>query len=238
MVPATAEKLLITVHGIMSDNDGLARLGVYCNNHVNNFFHWPIYYKFTSPFEILSNEQLEFIFEFVRSQLLVITLGIKVQLALKQRNRYPEITLVAHSLGTMATLTAIQKGLPDLKIQNLVLLGSILKRNEVWTGYGAMGILGNDPFNVARPFDRVVQFGKAIGGGLSGTRGFIQTGPFSPKSTFKDGGHTAYDPNDFADIANVMNGQSCPLVPYDCFHKTLGVWSRSRLWFRRLARRS
>lgn len=237
-IPATVKKVLITVHGVMSDNAGFENLGKVCANRVSDLYHWPFYYKYTTAFEMLSQDQRELLCEHVRTKFIVVRQEIELQHERKQRLSYPEVTVVAHSFGTMATLRAFQSGLPGLTIENLVLLGSIIRPSEVWSGHGGLGLLTKSPLNIARPFDKVVHLGKAIGGGLSGTRGFILTGPYAPTNTFKDGGHTAYDPDDFEDIANLMNGIPCQLVPFDDFRNQIGLVRKARLWIRRTTKRS
>lgn len=234
MLPPKTNNLLITVHGIMSDNTGFVNLASYCQPLIPNFYHWPIYYKYTTPFQVLSRDQREFLFEMIQVKLIVVAQQIKIQLVGKERESYPAITIVAHSLGTMGMLRALEVGLANLQIKNFVLLGSILRRNVNFSGYASLGILVDAPLNIARPFDPYVRYGKAIKGGSSGTRGFIKVAPFSPNDTFKGGGHTAYDPDDFADIANLMMGNASRLVSFDSFRASLGFWRKSGLSLSRM----
>jgi hypothetical protein len=67
---------------------------------------------------------------------------------------------------------------------------------------------------------------------LSGTRGFSAAGARAhiPINYFKKGGHTAYDPDDFGDIVEVIKGTFNPnLTDERKFISTLSRWERIRL---------
>jgi len=116
-----------------------------------------------------------------------------------------ELTAVAHSFGTLAFVRALEMKIVGFRAQNVVLVGSIVQRSFAWAGWLRSRDIGQ-VLNIARPFDWVVSRSGLVGGGYSGTRGFIEVNSTSVTNHFKRGGHSSYHPDDVNDVSTVIAG--------------------------------
>jgi hypothetical protein len=96
--------VLLTVHGVCSDNTGLKQLGSYCEQKlpgliVDNFFYHKII-----PLRNLDPETAKLIADSVR---------MKTELTFREKvkGKGRKFFIAAHSFGTLATIKAIQMGL-------------------------------------------------------------------------------------------------------------------------------
>lgn len=139
---------------------------------------------------------------------------------------------------TLALFQNLLMPVPDLRIHRVVLSGSIVPRWTYWEHFiDESRVLAYPPINFVRPFDVTVRRGLHVGGGLSGTRGFSKMGRRVPVDHFKIGGHTSYDPDDFADIVKIIDGSYNPAVavPEATFRASLSRRQRFQLWsYRRM----
>jgi pimeloyl-ACP methyl ester carboxylesterase len=147
--------------------------------------------------------------------------------------------IVAHSFGTLAVTNALMLGDPGATVEALVLLGSIVPRAFPWDPLVERGQLRRAPLAIVRPLDGVVLGARLVGGGTSGTFGFIANGVHLPTETYKNGGHTAYDPDDAADIATVVRDgiDQVDAMSYPKWWEQCGTMTRLRVKFGRLFKR-
>ena len=195
-----SDRLLLTVHGVNSKNDGLAALRQQCENNLPGLAVDSFFFGKVLPLKELTDSVRQFIFRTLRDRIHIIN---ETHLLTQQRKCF----IVAHSFGTLAVVRALEMHVPNLKIEGLVLLGSIVPRDYYWDGLVNGGCLLGPPLVMVRPFDAIVRRAHIIGGGPSGSDGFIPTGMHRPLEVFKNGGHTAYDPDDSSDVVNaIRNG--------------------------------
>lgn len=221
-----SDRVLLTIHGVTSDNAGLARLRAACEKALPGIIVDSYHYGRVVPFDDLSEAVQHFIFRSIRDKLELVHLKY-----LKGSNR--QLFIVAHSFGTLAVIRALEMHVPGLTITGLVLVGSIVPRYHLWDGLVESRQLAEPPFAVIRPLDRVVRFGRLVGGGESGALGFVATGNKPARESYKSGGHTSYDPDDRDDvIASIRGGiGTVPLVTFDEWKAACGFITRTRLWF-------
>lgn len=223
------DRVLVTIHGVWSDNIGLHRLGEHCKGALPGLT--VVYVNYGSTTLKVQDEETRFtIFNTVRGQFR------KLLDDLRDKRGYPQgletkIYVVAHSFGTVALLELLRQPLRALRVERAVLLGSLLSR---WTDWEHLvdeaSVIAQAPLNIVRPFDLTVKRGGAMGGGLSGTRGFSPMGRYPATDHFKLGGHTAYDAADFADVVSVLDGKgTLQPVSWDSFHASLGRVRRTVL---------
>lgn len=231
MVALTQKNLsngfLLTVHGVCSENAGLANLRTYCETQFPGLICDSFYYENIIPYPDLNPAIFSFISRSVREKISLVDLRYI-------RNHGRKLFIVAHSLGTLAVVKALEMQIPGVQIEGLVLLGSVIPRNQYWDGFVESGQLKFPPLAIIRPLDRVVRLATHVGGDESGARGFIATGVHRPYETFKNGGHTAYDPHDRADVVQAIaqGVQSVKRIPYERWYEQLGFWRKisSYLW--------
>lgn len=187
--------VLLTVHGVSSDNEGLANIRTYCEQQLPGLICDSYYYGHVVPFSDLSEAVAQTIFQAVRDKIKLVC----------SDNSKRRLYVVAHSFGTLAVVKALEMHIPGANIEALILLGSIIKQAHYWDGLIESNVLRNAPFAIVRPLDHVVLFGaRRVGGGASGALGFIANGKYLVRETYKDGGHTAYDPHDGPDIVTIV----------------------------------
>ncbi len=120
-----------------------------------------------------------------------------------------KIIVVCHSFGTLAFHTYLLNAFPRLVFQHVVFTGCILTRWINWDYFvETLEVLRSAPVNFVRPFDCIARRGYHITNerATSGTRGFSPMGRNVPVNIFKPGGHTAYNPGDFDDIVETIQG--------------------------------
>ena len=189
--------VLLTIHGVTSDNEGLANLRSYCEEQLPGLICDSYYYGRVVPFSDLSEAVAGAISQAVRDK---IELVYFKYLRDSQRRLY----VVAHSFGTLAVVRALEMRVPGVTIEALILLGSIVRRDYNWDGLVETKQLRNAPFAVVRPLDAIVPGARLVGGAPSGASGFIASGRYVVRETYKNGGHTAYDPDDGPDIVTIV----------------------------------
>ncbi len=188
-----SDKFLLTVHGVNSTNDGLSILRTRCEAAIPGIKSDSFFFGKVVPFKELTDSVRQFIFRTLRDRLQIINDN---QLIPEGRKLF----VVAHSFGTLAIVRALEMYVPKLRIEGLILLASIVPRDYFWDGLVSSNILAGPPLAIVRPFDPVVRRAHLVGGGPSGSEGFISTGVHRPLEVFKNGGHTAYDPEDVLDV--------------------------------------
>ena len=192
-----SDRVLLTIHGITSDNEGLANIRSYCEQQLPGLICDSYYYGHVVPFSDLSKTVRQTIFQAVREKIELVHLKYV-------RETRRRLYIVAHSFGTLAVVRALEMHIPGATIEALVLLGSIVPRQHYWDGLVESNQLRHAPFAVVRPLDRVVLGAHYVGGEASGAFGFIPNGRHRVYETFKSGGHTAYDPDDGPDIVSIV----------------------------------
>jgi pimeloyl-ACP methyl ester carboxylesterase len=234
-----SDKLLITVHGVNSDNRGLGRLADHCKRALRGLRTFALNYGEHFPSKVLSDATCGVIFKAAQGELLNLTLHLKQQGGL---NSQTKIFMAAHSFGTMVTRQCLERAPRGFSVERIILLGSILDQWTDWDWFiQSSKVLRNPPLNIVRPFDAVVRQGRRIRkirGGLSGIRGFSPMGSYVPVDYFKRGGHVDYDPDDFEDIAHVIDGSFdyTRVCSEDEFMKSLSKWEKFTLSGSRLFR--
>lgn len=191
--PDYSDRVLVTIHGVTSDNKGLATLRTHCEKKLPGLIGESFYYGSVVPFKELTEDTAYAVFLAVRDRLELLN-------DRHIRNQGRKLFIAAHSFGTLAAIRALEMRIPDLAIDGLFLMGSIVPRYYYWDGLIESGQLRTPPLSVVRPLDRVVRAAFAVGGGSSGASGFIANGRHRPLETFKSGGHTAYAENDGDDL--------------------------------------
>jgi len=186
---------LLTVHGVTSENEGLANLRTYCAQRLPGLICDSYYYGRVVPFSDLTDA-------------VAVTQAIRDKIELIDfrdlRDSKRRLYVVAHSFGTLAVVRALEMRVPGVTIEALILLGSVVRRDYNWDGLVETNQLRNPRFAVVRPLDTVVRGAGVVGGAPSGASGFIANGRYLARETYKNGGHTAYDPDDGPDIVTVM----------------------------------
>jgi hypothetical protein len=192
--------LMLTVHGVNSTNEGFKRITQICQQELPGLLVDNFYFGQTKPFTQLNYPYRQFLFRTLRSHL---EYRNSVQIIPHRRRLF----IVAHSFGTLAIIRALEMGVPQLCIDGLILLGSIVPQDQYWGGFIGTGCLSHPPLAIIRPFDTVVARAHLVGGSPSGSEGFIPTGLDRPREVYKNGGHSAYDPADAPEIISaIRNG--------------------------------
>lgn len=214
------DRLLITIHGVWSDNRGLQNLGSHCTQNLPGLKLWHINYGSQGPLRVRDGSIRNLIYKTVTLAFYNLFDRLHYQGVLTSTKVY----IVAHSFGTIALWEYLRSPHPGLAFEEIVLLGSILPQ---WTDWDPVFVRNplialNLPINFVRPFDTIVRRGHHIHNerATSGTRGFSATGANIPIDYFKMGGHVDYDPNDFNDIQTIIDGS---------FDKN-GVTTREQFW--------
>lgn len=215
------DHFLLTIHGVTSTNDGLVGLRRRCEKALPGITCENYFYGRVVPFNDLSEEVQHFISRSIREKLELVNLKYGNGAAKR-------LFVTAHSFGTLAVIRALQMHVPGLKLAGLVLLGSVVPRLQPWDGLVESGVLAQPPLAIVRPLDRVVRFGRLVGGGESGARGFIAMGQHLASETYKNGGHTAYYPDDCDDIITYIRDGlgALPLVSLEEWKIRAGWWRR------------
>jgi hypothetical protein len=197
LAPDYSDRVLLTVHGITSDNSGLARMRDHCENALKGLIVDSFYYGHVIPFKELTEDTSYAVFLALRARL-----DLAYRDYLQSTNR--KLYVAAHSFGTLATVRALEMRISGLSIEGLFLMGSVVPRYYYWDGLIDSGQLRHPPVSVVRPLDRIVRGAFAVGGGSSGASGFIANGRYRPLETFKGGGHTDYWKGDNEDLVTLI----------------------------------
>lgn len=192
-----SDRVLLTVHGVNSTNDGLAVVRSRCEASLPGITCDSYNFGKMLPYKELTDSVRQFVYRTVRDRFEIINLTR----LLPERKR---CFVVCHSFGTLAVVRALEMNIPNFRIEGLILLGSIVPRDYLWDGLVNSGLLQHPPLSVVRPFDMVVQKARLVGGGPSGAEGFIATGVHRPREIHKNGGHCGYDPHDVNDIITAI----------------------------------
>jgi pimeloyl-ACP methyl ester carboxylesterase len=139
-----SDKFLLTVHGVNSNNDGLKTLRDRCVQNLQGLLVDSFFYGKVIPFKELTGPVCQFIFRTVRDKLDLIN---RTYLIPETRKCF----IVAHSFGTLAVVRALEMHVPDLKVEALILLGSIVPREYHWDGMVASKCLAGPPLAIVRP---------------------------------------------------------------------------------------
>jgi hypothetical protein len=190
-----SDRVLLTIHGVMSDNSGLENVRKYCERMLPGLICESDYYGYHIPRWNFDRKKRLMAFEIVR---LKIDNVLKSYITGTRRKLY----VLAHSFGTLATIRSLESHFSD-QIEGLILVGSIVQRAQRWDGYVGDQLAG-PPLAVIRPFDNIVRFASRLGGAASGAEGFIANGAQIPIQSYKSGGHTAYDPDDRDDVVQAI----------------------------------
>lgn len=182
-------RVIVTIHGVSSENDTLNELAEDCIDEVPGLVHEPVPWQQHSPLLLKIGSVRESAFATVRFKLQDVC----------RRHPNDDLTIVAHSYGTLLLVRAIGTAIAGLNNAKIVTLGSIIARDHMWDGWLENGTI-REVVNIARPFDRIVSRSSFLGGGYSGTRGFIK----SAINCFKGGGHSSYYPDDVRDVQAVI----------------------------------
>lgn len=220
------DRVLFTVHGVTSDNSGMKKLRAHCEEKLPGLIADSYYYGKVIPFKELTEDTSHAVFRAIRDRLEILQ---KKHVQGSRKKLY----IAAHSFGTLATIRALEMRIPNLEVEGLFLMGSIVPRYYYWDGLIESKQLQNPPVSVVRPLDRVVRGGFAVGGGSSGATGFIAVGRYLPIETFKRGGHTAYADYDGDDLVTfIRDGASnLQLVDRDTWLASAGRLDRFRYRF-------
>lgn len=187
-------KLLVTLHGALSDNQRLIAFAEDCRAVVPNLVTDTPTYGEAFPLRLA-------IGDYVRA-LIVRTTQLYLETI---ATRYPahEVTVLCHSFGTYALGGALRLHVPNLLFENIALCGSILPQQFEWGGHVRGGIITGKIVNFVRPLDLIVSLSRLVDGGFSGCKGF--SGPYVC-NLFKDGGHHSFYPDDVADVCCLIDG--------------------------------
>ena len=240
MTSSYDDTVLLTIHGVWSDNSGLHKLGQYCKHQLPGLHVVYVNYGDQGPVDVLDWQTRLTAYKTVRSYFLQLYVDFT------RNQKYPhgfstKIYVVAHSFGTLALLKFIETPLQNLVIDNIVLIGSILPQWTEWDHFiDTLRALRNPPINIVRPFDLIPRRAHRLHNerATSGTRGFSAMGSHIPTNHFKTGGHTTYDPDDFDDVVDIIKGTFSrgKAVTETMFVTDLSRWQRIRLNFCRKAR--
>jgi hypothetical protein len=183
------------------------------------------YYQYVMPFRDLTDPVKDIIFTSIRNKIRLVWLE-------HINGNGKKLFVAAHSFGTLAVIRALEM---QIRIEGLILFGSIVRPNQVWDGWVDGGQLSHPPFAVIRPLDGVVRFGRRVGGGDSGAAGFTGTGTHLPYQTYKNGGHTAYYPDDVEDVLAVLKGgvANPPITPQETWYRNAGWRTKARIALRK-----
>src|SRR5258705_14012541 len=96
-----SDKFVFTVHGVISNNEGLMRLRDQCERNLPGLLVDSFFYGKVAPFKELTGQVRQFIFRTVRDKLELINLRYLIP-----KNR--KCFIVAHSFGTLAVVRALE----------------------------------------------------------------------------------------------------------------------------------
>ncbi len=223
-----SDRVLLTIHGVTSDNGGLVELRRVCQEKLPGLIVDSYYYQYVMPIRDLTEPVKDIIFTSIRDKIRLVWLD-------RVAGQGRKLFVAAHSFGTLAVIRALEMQIPGVTIEGLILFGSIVRPNQVWDGWVDGGQLSHPPFAVIRPLDGVVRFGKKVGGGDSGAAGFTGNGAHLPYQTYKTGGHTAYYPDDVDDVVAILQGgvASPARTTEDAWYKNCGRLTKARIFLQK-----
>lgn len=189
-------ELLITVHGVLSDNASLAALRAELERRIKHLMGYSVNYGTISPLALLFEQNRKNVFYALRERL-------RMAIAHKASPN-TKVHVVAHSFGSLALVEALTTWEAKLEADSIILLGSIVPRRQEWDHLVRAKQFGKGPFAFVRPFDGVVPFSFLVGGESSGSRGFSANGRWIASEIWKLGGHTSFMPDDVDDIEKIL----------------------------------
>jgi hypothetical protein len=173
------KNVIVTVHGIKSKGKNLEKLSLYMSKDkffVDSHFSNINYGKLLAVVNYIPIVR-SLTMELVASRLATITY------------KYPnaKIVVICHSNGTWAISKALEKYYPKFKIDQLILLGCVIKRKFDWKKYININV-----FNFIGVKDKVLLLAKPFYGmGWSGRYGF-KTHSKNLKQFRFNWGHTGF----------------------------------------------
>jgi hypothetical protein len=208
-MPTFEDRALVTIHGAMSDSEGLNALCNYCRERLPGLNTFHVNYHEIGVRRIINDDPIRHLIqETVQAQFLTLLSTIEAGRGYPARLA-TKILVVAHSYGTVVLYEYLRAAHLRLVLERVVLTGCILQRWINWTYFiETSRILRHPPINFVRPFDCIARLGRRMTHerSMSGTRGFSEIGAHVPMNVFKPGGHRAYNPDDFDDIVAIING--------------------------------
>src|SRR6476659_5216576 len=96
-----SDRFLLTVHGVTSDNSGLAKLRAHCEEALPGLACDSFFYGNVVPFRDLTEATADFIFRSVREKIELVVLKNGLRGGRK-------LFVVAHSFGTLAVVRALE----------------------------------------------------------------------------------------------------------------------------------
>jgi hypothetical protein len=218
--------VLITVHGVNSENEGFAHLVNELSKRLPGIRCFYVHYD-ASTIRKLSPDVRGNAYYEVYNQFKGIAHDLKKE---------DRVFVVAHSFGTVATVYSLQSVIEHFKIDGIVWVGCALSRIQNWNWLHSLYAKGSRVahLNIVRPFDLVVAFARFVGGGDAGSKGFLPMGQRDhlPEETFKSGGHTGYV-NDVDEIVALIGGSRPNFVSEFDWKRTLSIFKRVMLFLRR-----
>lgn len=168
-----SDSFLLTIHGIVSENEGLAKVRTACEKALPGLRCDSFFYGKKFPVRDIDKARSQTIFQHVRE---------KLDLVYRKHITHDDsrLFIVAHSFGTLAVMRALELHIPGVRIEGLVLLGSAVPRDYFWDGFIESGVLRHPPLAVVRPLDRTIRFARRVDGDDSGAKGFISNGMYKP----------------------------------------------------------
>jgi len=177
-------KIIVSIHGIRTLGDWQNEFEKQVVKNVSGYIYKKYRYNYFSSVELLLTSSRKVIVEHFREELITMI------------NEYPdaEFNFVSHSFGTYVLAKGLET-LPvdtDLKIDNIILAGSVLKESFTWSSlvssYSINNIVNDCGYN-----DNILLLSKLTckGLGMAGRRGFM--GCNNVINRFFKGGHAFFD---------------------------------------------
>lgn len=177
-------KIIVSIHGIRTLGDWQNEFEKQVVENVNGYIYKKYRYNYYSSLELLLTSSRRVIIKHFREELITLI------------NEYPdaEFNFVSHSFGTYVLAKGLES-LPvdtDLKINNIILAGSVLQESFTWSPlvslYGINNIVNDCGYN-----DNILLLSKLTckGLGMAGRRGFM--GCNNVTNRFFKGGHAFFD---------------------------------------------
>ena len=107
--PDYSDCVLLTIHGVTSDNEGLAKIRTYCQEQLPGLICDSYYYGHVTPFRDLSKAVARAIFQHVRDKIELVYFKYL-------RDSKRRLYVVAHSFGTLAVIRALEMHIPGVTI--------------------------------------------------------------------------------------------------------------------------
>lgn len=196
------DKLLITFHGIRTYAPWQEEIENLMGQKVNNFSYEQIKYAYYSIFL--------FILPFFRKQIINYLYNDFEKVL--EKNKGKKIFIITHSFGTYVAVKLLEKSKVDVKIEALILAGSVLPNT-----YNLSSILGKNVkkiVNECARSDFTLIFNKLFVPSFSdaGRIGFVgRNNKFEILNRFHSGGHSVYFKNIYSKD-NIINTYWLPIL--------------------------